>query len=125
MRLGSLFLLLAACGGAPAAVKQPPAPAADPALPIAQYLGSDTLTGQRLFELLAANHIKSSAGGSLGYSVWVDGADRAKARQLLLAAVASECLAVTLFDDKAVRIDDARPARCTRPPPPAPVDHSK
>ncbi len=131
MKCMSLVILLAACGGSHPAKSpaQPPpvtsAPTAGGDLPIAQYLGSDDLTGERVRELLAASHIESSAGGSRGYSVWVAGADRAKAREILLAAVTSECLAVTLFDDHAVPMPVAVPARCTPAQPPAAPDTSK
>lgn len=146
MRAVSFALLLAttaACGASPtrpthadraAPTTSPattaPATTAPPAsdlgsLPIAQYLGSDDATGARVRELLQASGIKSSAGGSLGYSVWVDAPDRAKARDILLAAAANECLDVTLFDDHAQVIRGTRPAQCDPPAPPAPVDHSK
>jgi hypothetical protein len=117
----SLILLLAACSGA-----TPPAPAPSPldALPIAQYLGHDDKTGERAHALLAAAGIESSAGGSLGYSVWIAGAERAKARQILLAAATNECLDITVFDDQAVPIKNTRPARCGSATPPAPVDTS-
>ncbi len=128
MRFVSLVVILAACGGNPAPATRPPPPAAataDSALPIAQYLGMDDHTGDRVRALLSASHIESSAGGSLGYSVWVSGADRAEAREILLAAVTTECLAVTLFDDQAMPIADGRPARCTPPTAPAPPDTRK
>jgi hypothetical protein len=138
MRALSFALLLAtsaACGGSAsrpthadraAPTTAPTTPASDlGSLPIAQYLGSDDATGQRVRELLQASGIKSSAGGSLGYSVWVDAPDRPKARAILLAAAANECLAVTVFDDQAQMLTSTRPAHCDPPAPPAPVDHSK
>jgi hypothetical protein len=106
-------ILVSAC-----ATKQSSAPAASPAsstsadLPIAQYLGSDDATGSRVFELLRDGGIKSSAGGSLGYSVWVSGADRAKARQILLSAADRECLPISIFDDQGQALPNSRPPRC-------------
>jgi hypothetical protein len=44
--------------------------------PIAQYLGADDATGHRVLELLHAAGIDASAGGSIGYSVWVEGGIR-------------------------------------------------
>jgi hypothetical protein len=131
-----LLATTAACGGssAPPARANPAAPAKAPtaaapagagALPIAQYLGSDDATGLRVRELLHASGIESSAGGSLGYSVWVDGPNRAKAREILIAAATTECLPITVFDDQAQLIAGTRPARCDPPAPPAPVDHKK
>jgi hypothetical protein len=114
MKMFSLLaaaLLVGAC-----ASKPPPAPA--PArstasdLPIAQYLGFDDVTGARVFELLRAGGIRASAGGSLGYSVWVDGSERAKARQILLAAADRECLAITIYDDRGEMLRNTRPSRC-------------
>ena len=119
--LDLLLVTLVACGGPSAPPTAPAAPAkpvptagsAADNLPIAQYLGQDTVTQERVFELLQAAGIEASAGGSLGYSVWVSGVDRAKARQILQDAAASECLAVTIVDDTGQLIEGTRPARCT------------
>src|SRR3954465_12581742 len=101
MRLTSLLLVsVFACGGSrpppPNAPSRPTAGAragsALDNLPVAQYLCGDDATGTRVFELLRAAGIESSAGGSLGYSVWVAGRDRAKARELLEQASLNECL---------------------------------
>jgi hypothetical protein len=134
MRFYALLLATTtACGSSNQAPSNPPISHAQPAssspaldsLPIAQYLGADDATGDRVFELMRAAGIKSSAGGSLGYSVWVDGTDRAKARQTLLAAASNECLAVTIFDDQGQSIPNTQPARCTPPAAPAPASPSK
>lgn len=113
----------AACSGSssapppakPAAPAKPQASSSLDALPIAQYFGHDDATGQRVSELLRASGIESSAGGSLGYSVWVSGADRSKARAILLAAAATECLEITLFADQAQVLQGTRPATCPGP----------
>lgn len=117
IRLVLLASLLCACSGTPKSAT--PRHSGLDALPIAQYLGADTVTGQRVFELLRANGIESSAGGSLGYSVWVDAADRANARKILLAAAADECLPISLYDDQGHALADTRPDRCN--PPATPV----
>lgn len=93
-------------------------------MPIAQYLGMDDATGARVAELLSAAGIASSAGGSRGYSVWLDGGDRVRARQILADAIARECLAVTLFDDQGQVIQSVRPARCNPAPAPSPAPSS-
>lgn len=128
-----LLTILAACGGTPAETPDtnttPPAigGASNPldGMPIAQYLGEDNATGQRVFDLLKASGIQSSAGGSLGYSVWVSATDRDKAREILLAAASNECLRVTIFDDAGAMLDDARPARCNPPAQTAPAKNVK
>lgn len=95
-------------------------------MPIAQYLGGDDATGARVFELLRAGGIESSAGGSRGFSVWVSEGQRAKARAILLAAAARECLEITIFDDQPQAIAGTRPATCPAPPQPAaPVQRGK
>lgn len=131
MRTLALVLLVGAgvaCGGSstspprapPAAPTKPQAQkvSLDP-MPIAQYLGSDNVTGARVFELLRAGGIESSAGGSLGFSVWVSEGQRAKARDILVAAAARECLEITVFDDQSQAIGGTRPATCPAPPGPA------
>ena len=131
------LLFIVACGGsdtptttptttnAPARGRATSGQAADNPLPIAQYLGSDDATGRRVSELLRAAGIESSAGGSLGYSVWVSGASRAKARRILQDAVAHECLAVSIFDDNGQAIANPPSANCASPSSPAPSSSSK
>lgn len=135
MRFVSLLLVTTlACGGSRTSPAGSPAVPAKPAatagssadgLPIAQYLGHDEATGRRVFDLLRAAGIEASSGGSLGYSVWVSSADRAKARQILQGAAASECLAVSIYDDQGQPIEGTQPARCAPTPTSAPVDSSK
>lgn len=140
MRTLALVLLVAAgaaCGGSSTSPPRansatPTKPQAQPQrasldpMPIAQYMGHDDATGARVFELLRAGGIESSAGGSLGYSVWVSEGQRAKARDILVAAAARECLEITIFDDQSHVIPGTRPAACPAPPQPAaPVQSAK
>lgn len=68
-----------------------------PEVPVAQYLGSDDVTGNRIRELLRSHGIESIAYGSLGYTVSVR-ADRAdEARRLVAAAIAREALAASVL----------------------------
>jgi len=115
--LASCFVacaLVTACGGPQHSTAAASAPKASNAanLSIAQYLGSDDATGDRVHELLRAANIESSAGGSLGYSVWVNESDRAAARKILIAAASSECLRVTIVDDSGATVQRPRPSSC-------------
>jgi hypothetical protein len=107
---------------APAPVS-PPTASPPPILPIAQYPGHDDATGARVFKLLRDSGIEASAGGSMGYSVWVDDPERAKARSILLAAADRECLTISIFDDQGHVLPNTRPSRCPSEvpavPPPA------
>ena len=125
------LILITACGAtdhsAPdtSTSQSSPQPASNAAdLPIAQYLGHDDATGARVFELLRDAGIESSAGGSIGFSVWVSGSSREKARQVLLSAANAECLPISILDDQGNALANTRPSRCPNLAPPAPVGGS-
>ncbi len=132
-----VFLIVSACEGHSRPATSKPAPATQSArasssasappivLPIAQFLGHDNATGSRVFELLRAAGINASAGGSLGYSVWVDGVDRDQARRILVSAAQSECLQVAIFDDRGAPLTGTQPARCALPTASPPLVNSR
>jgi hypothetical protein len=64
-------------------------------VPVATYLGSDTATGDQIFQMLRDHGIASVAYGSLGYTVSVAAPDAEAAREILRAAIAAHTLAPT------------------------------
>lgn len=88
-----------ACTSAEPPKRVAPAAAVAPVeawVPVATYFGFETATGDRIFEILLAVGIDSSAGGSLGYTVNVPEHDAARARDVLRAAIRNKALTPTV-----------------------------